>query len=211
MGERVCTKCNELKPLSEYGKCSNCFLGVKPSCRQCRYIEYKENIPRIKKYQEENKERISAYNKEWREANKEDFAKIKKDYNNNNREKIREYARKYSKNRRKHDPIYKLTCDIRTLILLSFNKSCLGIYSKKSSTEDILGCTVIEFIEHLQSLFTEGMTLGNHGSCEECWHIDHKIPLATAETEEEIYKLNHYTNLQPLWRNDNLSKGCKII
>lgn len=80
---------------------------------------------------------------------------------------------------------------------------------KSDKTENILGCAIPEFIKHLQSLFTEGMTLDNHGNCEECWHIDHKIPLATAETEEDIIKLCHYTNLQPLWRNDNLSKGKK--
>ena len=53
------------------------------------------------------------------------------------------------------------------------------------------------------------MTLENHGNCKNCWHIDHKIPISSPKTEEEIYKLNHYTNLQPLWRDDNLIKGCK--
>ena len=51
------------------------------------------------------------------------------------------------------------------------------------------------------------MTLENHGE----WHIDHIIPLATANTYEEVIKLNHYTNLQPLWAKDNLSKGSKIL
>jgi hypothetical protein len=43
------------------------------------------------------------------------------------------------------------------------------------------------------------------------WHIDHVIPLSSAKTEEEVYKLCHYTNLQPLWAEDNLKKGSKII
>ena len=51
------------------------------------------------------------------------------------------------------------------------------------------------------------MTLENHGE----WHLDHIIPLAIAKTEEEIIKLNHYTNFQPLWAIDNLKKGAKIL
>jgi hypothetical protein len=43
------------------------------------------------------------------------------------------------------------------------------------------------------------------------WHIDHIIPLASAKTEEEMIKLCHYTNLQPLWAIENMSKGSKII
>jgi hypothetical protein len=43
------------------------------------------------------------------------------------------------------------------------------------------------------------------------WHVDHIIPLSSAKTEEEIYKLSHYTNLQPLWAQDNLKKGNKIL
>jgi hypothetical protein len=49
------------------------------------------------------------------------------------------------------------------------------------------------------------MTWSNMGE----WHIDHIKPLATAKTEKDVYELNHYTNLQPLWAKDNLSKGAK--
>ena len=49
------------------------------------------------------------------------------------------------------------------------------------------------------------MSWENHGE----WHIDHKKPLASAKTEEELKKLCHYTNLQPLWALDNIRKGAK--
>jgi len=47
------------------------------------------------------------------------------------------------------------------------------------------------------------MSWSNHGD----WHIDHIIPVASAIDEEELYKLNHFSNLQPLWRDENLKKG----
>lgn len=113
--------------------------------------------------------------------------------------------------RKKEDPLYKLSHNIRSLIYHSFKRASNGNLNKSEKTEVILGCSIKSFITHLESLFTEGMTLENHGQCEECWHIDHKIPLASAQTEGEIIKLCHYTNLQPLWASDNLSKGGKIV
>lgn len=38
-------------------------------------------------------------------------------------------------------------------------------------------------------------------------HIDHIIPFYAAKSEEELIELAHYTNLQPLWKEDNLKKG----
>jgi hypothetical protein len=58
----------------------------------------------------------------------------------------------------------------------------------------------------LEKQFVVGMSWDNRNK----WHIDHIIPLSSAKTEEEIYKLAHYTNLQPLWAEDNLSKGDTI-
>jgi hypothetical protein len=82
-------------------------------------------------------------------------------------------------------------------------------FNKKNKTYDIIGCSPIELKTHLESLFLDGMSWENHGVGG--WHIDHIMPLSTAKTEEDVYKLSHYTNLQPLWAKDNLQKGCKII
>jgi hypothetical protein len=72
-----------------------------------------------------------------------------------------------------------------------------------------VGCTPQELKEHLEKQFKEGMTWDNHGMYG--WHIDHIIPLSSATTEEELYKLCHFTNLQPLWAEENLSKGNRIL
>jgi len=206
---KVCSKCKVDKPLSEYGKCTSCFLKVKPSCKKCRNLEYLEDIPRVKKYKEDNKEYLKEYNKKWQNENKEYVKQLKILYKTENKDLINAYRRNYSKRRRLEDNNFKLICDIRTLITSSYKRACNGDYKKSEKTENIIGSTIPEFIEYLKSLFTEGMTLENHGNCEKCWHIDHKIRISSAKTEEDIIKLNHYTNLQPLWRNDNLSKGNK--
>ena len=71
---------------------------------------------------------------------------------------------------------------------------------------DMLGYTVEQLEQHLKSKFEPGMTWENHG----IWHIDHIIPLSSAKTIENMYKLCYYTNLQPLWAHENFSKGNKI-
>ena len=73
-------------------------------------------------------------------------------------------------------------------------------------TKDIVGLDYIEFKNYISSMFTDGMSWENYGK----WHLDHIIPLRVAKNEEEVLLLNHYTNLQPLWAEDNLRKGGKI-
>ena len=79
--------------------------------------------------------------------------------------------------------------------------------NKNNKTFEIVGCSPKFLKEFIENKFTEGM----------CWellgvkiHIDHIIPLSSAKNEEEVYKLCHYTNLQPLWAEDNLKKSNKI-
>jgi hypothetical protein len=72
-----------------------------------------------------------------------------------------------------------------------------------------LGCSKQDFILYFQAKFKEGMTWENHGE----WHIDHIKPCASFNLldEEEQKKCFHYTNLQPLWASENLSKGSKYV
>ena len=66
-----------------------------------------------------------------------------------------------------------------------------------------------EFLKkYIEERFTDGMCWENYGL--HGWHIDHNVPLDFGETEEDLFKLNHFTNLQPLWAFNNLSKGKKI-
>jgi hypothetical protein len=80
-------------------------------------------------------------------------------------------------------------------------------WNKNTKTQEMLGCDYQTAFKHIESRFKKGMSWDNFGD----WHIDHIIPLASAKTEEELIELCHYTNLQPLWAEENLIKGDKII
>ena len=116
----------------------------------------------------------------------------------------KEHRAKKQRDLRKGDKIYKFKSDVRSRISQDIKRKG---YSKKTKTYEILGCDFETLKKHFEKQFTKGMTWDNQGE----WHIDHIIPLATATTEEEVIKLNHYTNLQPLWSIDNLSKKDKIV
>ncbi len=192
--KKVCSSCSIEKPNTE-------FYSGRNKCKDC-YREVKRN------YVKNNPEKVAEYRRKYYEENQEYILEQKKDYRKRNRPAIREYHRVYMKGyverKLKTDKLYKVKYVTRKLIGYSF---WAGGYTKKSRTFELLGITYEEFCSYMESKFEKGMSWDNHGE----WHIDHIIPLVTAKCEEDVIKLNHYTNLQPLWAKDNLSKGCKIL
>jgi hypothetical protein len=110
----------------------------------------------------------------------------------------------WEKNKRDKDLLFKLTKDTRSLIRSSFKSKGL---IKNSKTELILGCTLKGFKLHIETQFENWMTWDNHGVYSPIknttWQLDHIIPLETAKTEDDIIKLNHYSNLRPLCSKEN--------
>ena len=137
----------------------------------------------------------------YRQNNKEKNKLRRKKYYENNKDKHLEYFI----NKRNTNEIFKLKDNIRRRInvFLSLHK-----ISKKNKTFDIIGCSPEFLKEYLENKFTEGMSWDIMGRD---IHIDHIIPLSSAKTEEEVYRLCHYTNLQPLWAEENLKKGNRIL
>lgn len=163
-----------------------------------------------KKYREKNKDKIKAYDKEHYSKIKDDPGfKLKrkeyhKEYYSKNKDKKKEYSINHKKDRNnresdryRKDPVYRTSRIISNVIRKSFKKS-----TKNRSTINILGCKFDEFKIYIESKFESWMTWDNHGlyngEYNFGWDIDHIIPISTANTEDEIIKLNHYTNLQPL-------------
>jgi hypothetical protein len=196
---KKCVKCGVEKSINEFPSNQR-----KTLCKKCESLYNKE-------YNLKNKTKKQEYSKQYREKNKETIKQYWHGVKHKYIEQQKHTIRSYQKDKYKLDPFYKLKHNTRNLIYISFKKLCLGKYKKGKKTEQILGCTVKEFIQHLQNQFTEGMTLENHGKGQGYWNIDHIIPISSAKTEEEIYKLNHYTNFQPLWWEENMAKGKKIL
>jgi plasmid maintenance system antidote protein VapI len=123
-----------------------------------------------------------------------------------NREKINKKILQYEKNRKLTDPEFKLLKTLRSRLACAIKRQNS---SKNNTTIELLGCSVSFLKGYLAAKFKEGMTWENHGE----WHIDHIKPCASFNLldEEEQKKCFHYTNLQPLWASENLSKGCKFI
>ena len=77
----------------------------------------------------------------------------------------------------------------------------------RTQTIEILGCDFNAFSEYIYSMFDDNMTWDNYGIY---WEIDHIIPISSANTIEDLIRLNHYSNLRPLKKEDNRIKGKKI-
>jgi hypothetical protein len=155
------------------------------------------NIEKLKEnrkiYNTKNRESLRIKNKVWRDNNKEKILLYRKNYN--------------SKQLRKINPILRFKNNVRALIYHSFKRSRVKYY-KSLKSEIILGCTIEEFKLYILSKSPPNTSLAEFGQYG--YHIDHIIPISSANTEEEIIKLCHYTNLQPLWWLDNIKKSNLI-
>ena len=201
MKTKKCKRCGQNKKYEEFGIDNHLLEGYTSSCKNCinelKRIRYKEkNQNKISKRKKKTKEELRLYRKEWYIKNKSRYKK----YRN------KKYQNEYKRNRLKKDPLFRMRVNILEYMRkIIKSKGCM----KSKRMEDILGMDFDDYTKYLENLFEEGMTWDNWGFYG--WHIDHKIPLSSAKTEEEVYQLCHYTNLQPLWAKDNLSKGDKII
>ena len=188
----------------------------------------KENIKKkLKKYQqsvggyETNKRLHKIAQKKYQQTDKYKKAQKRYKQSDKGREYHRKYAKtdkakntlnKYLKQKRKSDPIFKLVTYARSRL----NKVLRHKNIKKTNTTvKLFGCTKEFLKKHIEKQFhphpttNEKMTWKNHSK--HGWHVDHIDPLDLAMNSKDIEILSHYTNLRPMWAEDNWKKGNKII
>jgi hypothetical protein len=211
LGKKFCVRCNKIKSIDEFNELKSSKDGKNYICAGCARdkgkkwyndnIEYSREYKKksSKKYRKENPEKVKDSKNKWRKNNAE-----------KHKEGVRRRSKRYRENK-KDDIQFKL----RNLI----RRRLRSLISRKNLTEAIdehIGCSYSMLVEYLESMFydnpetLEAMSWNNHSS--DGWHIDHIIPLASFDLEdkEQFAKAIHYSNLQPLWAKENLSKGANV-
>ena len=226
-----CTKCFQIKELVKGAKwCKDCKNEYERNRRsknkekinkkdRKRYQVKKKNVKeividkKIKKKCTKCKESKTldqfhlAKNKGTiRAACKECSKKARRLYYQKHKKEIIRQTTEYQNNRRKTDPGFKMKRNLRSRLYSALKSQNAR---KSNRTLKLTGCTVPFLMGYIESKFKEGMTWENYGT----WHMDHIYPCSKFDLtkEEEQRKCFHYTNLQPLWASENISKKDEII
>jgi hypothetical protein len=208
---KKCTKCSLEKPatLEFFNKHQRGKYGLHAACKDCRSKE------RVKWY-----EQNPDYNKSYYETNRKEIRSQQLNYAKKNRSQKHQYDQDrkplrnaQAKERWRFDPIYRLRKIFRRRFshFLSSNIT--------ANMEKYVGCTLDELKSHIESLWHDGMSWDNYGNPNgdhsDCWHIDHIIPVSSFDYENDLEQSLrdcwHYTNLQPLWAKDNLTKSFHLL
>jgi hypothetical protein len=164
------------------------------------------------KFKENNNKRdktdeVKAKRKAYYEENKSIISEKHKVYKINNPDKVILYGSRYKEVKNKKwrelyssNPLFKVKVLTQKAIYSAFKKRNTH---KSKHTEEILGCNISEFKSYLESQFEPWMNWENQGgsiikTSNTSWDIDHIIPISSAQTVEDIIRLNHYTNLRPI-------------
>lgn len=206
----ICRLCGVDKEVS-------CFRPKKRQCKSCLVaiaVAYQRAHPERKKvYQKRYEQAHAAGIVEKRRTKSEQKSEYDRARYKEKREQIltriagnRIPIRAYQNHRLATNPNVKLAKRLRNRVRGAMNG---GVRAGSAITD--MGCTVEELRMHIESQFRPGMsweTWGNRG-----WHIDHIIPLASFDLtdREQFLRACHYTNLQPLWAEENHAKSKKVV
>lgn len=166
----------------------------------------------IRKWGVANKEKRAQYTatyrvrhpdrvNEYRVRTKSNFSANQKIYRQKNKVGANIYSSAYRINKRLVDPLFVMIERVRARI-----RNALRGGAKSKRTLEILGCEWDFFMIHIEKQFYKGMNWENRSE----WHLDHIIPLATAKTDDDVIRLNHFTNMRPLWASENMKKSDQI-
>jgi 5-methylcytosine-specific restriction endonuclease McrA len=189
--------------------------GHKPRCKQCRNNAgreyYSHNSDKVKKthkeYYEGNKGLFREKSARFERLNPGNSSERSKKHYLNNRSEVLIRNRETLKKRYHSDSVYKL----RLLISGKLRSALTGrsLYSERSQMYQIVGISASDLVIYLWGTFESTYGLARNDISLDSVEIDHIVPKSKGKTEEEVKKLNHYTNLQLLFKEDNQKKHAK--
>jgi vacuolar-type H+-ATPase subunit I/STV1 len=213
---KKCRKCGEVRELECFPRKKSSRDGKQGACKACRAEYQKEygqrsevkdrhrkrqQIPGIKIKAKMRRELPEVKVKIKNRAQTPEVKAQRKEYSQTLEAKTR--RRERHKERMATDPIYRLARNLRRRINLGLKGQ-----SKSKKTERFLGCTFEETMVYLEKSFRPPMTRENMGKI---WHVDHIRPVCSFDLSdpEQVKACFHYTNLQPLFVEENLKKSGK--
>jgi hypothetical protein len=170
------------------------------------YIKERNNILLYqKKYRSLNKKKVNTASRKYYKNNTKQCRENNKIYCIKNKKDILIYKKEYERKRKLTDVAYKIKCNLKNRIWKTLKKG-----NKSLNTNELVGCDSDFLKKYLEKQFKPKMNWNNYGF--DGWHVDHIIPCCQFDLSklEEQRKCFHYTNLQPLWAKENLSKGGKL-
>lgn len=192
--QKKCNKCTVVKSIDCFGKHKITKDGYNGICKSC-------NASKTRQFYISNKSEVLQKQKDRRQQNPTPYRIRDKKYRTKNRSQVSETKRRIQYKKRQNDDLYKLSCNIRSLISKTFKRKG---FSKKSKTYLILGCDFTHFQAHLLDQFIK--RYGRKPNENDVLEIDHIKPILLAKNESDILKLNHFTNLQWLLKEDHKEK-----
>lgn len=201
--EKQCCRCNITKLHNEFYKNKARKDGLQTYCKPCMKSKNAENYQTHKDVWDA---RTKAYSKtSTSKKYRREWAKKKYHSNPEFRKKVITRVVQYERQRLGNDPTFKIEKVLRTRLRSAIKRANT---TKSKKTFKLIGCNTLFLEKYIENMFKEGMTWENHGE----WHIDHIKPCASFDLSDPKQQIMcfHYTNLQPLWEEDNLSKSNKF-
>lgn len=206
METKTCNRCNTEKTIDNFSPASvskgkQYYRG---ECKECNRAIQKMPGPKAAQKRYKSSPKGKATRKLSRNSEREnELARLKYQTDEEHRQKKITKSINQINKKLEADPVYRTIFYLKNRL-----RDWVKIKGERKNSEigNYVGCTKNEFKVHIEKQFQPGMTWDNHGE----WELDHIIPISSAETMEEAYKLTHYTNFQPLWKPINREKSNKI-
>ena len=198
-----CKTCANLKKQRKYNANPQRYKDAQKARYNADPQHYRDNA---KRWYQDNTERAKTRTREYTArmiSLDPDFHK--KNHAKRDKTKVRQQQNAYRKERMANDPAFKMACAMRSYVWKVLKTHSVA---KKEKLNEYLGCDLPTLVKHLEDQFADGMSWANYGQ----WHHDHIIPVNAFDLSKEAdrAKCFHYTNLQPLWAADNLSKRASL-